>query len=128
MHRVARTCSNITDAYTAGVTQYSNAPAEENGTIADNHNGVLSFITPANVDIIPYDNGYYAEYQVSNFSEFWINGGGPGQNQPLPMTLGMFTVTKNNSTALLQWTTLRETNTAEFIIEKKHRWCSLMKQ
>jgi hypothetical protein len=112
------TCSNISDAYAAGVTQYSNAPAEENGTIADNLTGLHSFITPANVDVIPYDNGYYAEYQVSNFSEFWINSGGPGQNQPLPMVLGVFTVTKNNNTALLQWTTLQETNTAEFIIER----------
>ncbi len=112
------TCSNLTGAYEAGITKYSGPPAEENGTIADNLNGLLSFITPANVDIIPYDNGYYAEYQVTSFSEFWINGGGPGQNQPLPLVLGIFTVTKNNATALLQWTTLQETNTAEFSIER----------
>lgn len=111
-------CSTIADAYAAGVTQYSNAPSEENGTLADNTSGSHTFITPSNVDIIPYDNGYYAEYQVSSFSEFWINSGGPGQNQPLPMVMGMFTVTKNNSTALLQWTTLEETHTAEFIIER----------
>lgn len=111
-------CSTISDAYAAGITQYSNAPAEENGTLADNVSGTLAFITPSNVDVIPYDNGYYAEYQVSNFSEFWINSGGPGQNQPLPMELGVFTVTKNNTTALLQWTTLQETNTDHFAIER----------
>ncbi|HUP11262.1 MAG TPA: T9SS type A sorting domain-containing protein, partial [Niastella sp.] len=112
------TCNTISDAYAAGVTKYSNALAEENGTLADNVSGVHSFITPSNVDVIPYDNGYYAEYQVSSFSEFWINSGGPGHNQPLPMVMGMFTVTKSNATALLQWTTLQETNTAEFIIER----------
>lgn len=111
-------CNTIADAYEAGVTKYSNAPAEENGTLADNLTGIHSFITPTNVDVIPYDNGYYAEYQVSSFSEFWINGGGPGHNQPLPLTMGMFTVTKNNATALLQWTTLQENNTAEFVIER----------
>ena len=111
-------CSTISDAYAAGVTQYSNAPAEENGTLADNFMGTYAFITPSNVDIIPYDNGYYAEYQVSNFSEFWINSGGAGQNTALPMVLGSFTVTKNNATALLQWTTLQETNTSDFIIER----------
>ncbi|MBO9199059.1 MULTISPECIES: S8 family serine peptidase [Niastella] len=111
-------CSTISDAYAAGVTQYSNAPAEENGNLLDDLNGTFNFITPSNVDIIPYDNGYYAEYQVSNFSEFWINSGGPGQNMPLPMVLGMFSVTKNNATALIQWTTLQETNTKEFIIER----------
>lgn len=111
-------CSTISDAYAAGVTQYSNAPAEENGTLVDNLSGTTAFITPANVDVIPYDNGYYAEYQVSNFSEFWINNGGLGQNQPLPMVLGLFTVTKNNTTALLHWTTLQETNTDHFVIER----------
>jgi hypothetical protein len=111
-------CSTIGDAYAAGVTQYSNAPAEENGTLADNVSGTYAFITPPNVDIIPYDNGYYAEYQVSNFSEFWINSGGPGQNNPLPMVLGVFTATKNNATALLQWTTIQENNTHEFVLER----------
>ena len=111
-------CNSISNAYAAGITQYSNAPAEENGTLSDNGSGTYAFITPANVDVIPYDNGYYAEYQVSNFSEFWINSGGPGQNQPLPMVLGLFTVTKNNTTALLHWTTLQETNTDHFVIER----------
>jgi hypothetical protein len=111
-------CSTIADAYAAGVTQYSNAPAEENGNLNDNITGTYAFITPSNVDVIPFDNGYYAEYQVSNFSEFWINSGGPGQNQPLPMVLGLFTVSKNNTTALLHWTTLQETNTDHFVIER----------
>ncbi len=111
-------CSNISDAYAAGITQYSNALAEENGTLSDNISGTHTYITPSNVDVIPYDNGYYAEYQVSNFSEFWINNGGTGQNQPLPMVLGLFTVTKNNTTALLHWTTLQETNTDHFVIER----------
>jgi hypothetical protein len=112
------TCTSISDAYAAGVTKYSGTAAEENGSLTDNLTGIHSFITPSNVDIIPYDNGYYAEYQVSSFSEFWINGGGAGQNQALPMVMGTFTVTKNNATALLQWTTLQETNTAEFVIER----------
>ena len=111
-------CSSISDAYAAGVTQYSNAPAEENGTLSDNLSGTYTFIAPSNVDVLPYDNGYYAEYQVSNFSEFWINSGGAGQNQPLPIVLGLFTVTKNNTTALLHWTTLQETNTDHFVIER----------
>jgi hypothetical protein len=111
-------CSTIADAYAVGVTKYSNAPAEENGSLADNMTGIHSFITPSNVDVIPYDNGYYAEYQVSSFSEFWINSGGAGQNQPLPIVLSMFTVTKNNGTALLQWTTLQETNTDKYIVER----------
>jgi len=55
------TCSTISDAYQSGVTQYSYAPAEENGTLSDNGTGTYNFITPAQVDVIPYDNGYYAQ-------------------------------------------------------------------
>jgi hypothetical protein len=113
-------CTALGDAYMAGVTQYSNAPAEENGMLGDNASGIHTFITPANVLIAPYDNGYYAEYTVSNFSEFWINSGGPGQNRPLPMELGSFTVTKRNSTGLLEWVTIQEANTDRFIIEKSY--------
>ena len=111
-------CHTVADAYEAGITQYSNAIAEENGTLSDNLNGVYNFIPPGQVSIVPYDNGYYAEYQVSNFSEFWINSGGPGQTQSLPLTLGTFTVTKNGSNALIQWTTLQETDIDKFVVEK----------
>jgi hypothetical protein len=34
------------------------------------------------------------------------------------MVLGQFTVTRNNNTALLQWTTVQESNTDQFIIER----------
>lgn len=112
------TCSTIYDAYQAGVTQYSYAPAEENGTLTDNASGTYNFITPSQVNVIPYDNGYYAEYQVSHFSEFWINSGGAGQSHPLPMIMGLFTVTKNQHTALLQWSTLQESNSDHFVIER----------
>src|SRR6202035_5154257 len=71
-----------------------------------------------NVEKVPYDNGYYAEYQVSGFSEFWINGGGPGQNIPLPLLLESFTATRVDTKGLLQWTTSQEVNSDKFIIEK----------
>jgi len=111
-------CTSVTDAYEAGITQYSFAEAEENGTLSDNASGVYVFIPPSVVQVIPYDNGYYAEYEVNNFSEFWINGGGPGQNQPLPATLGPFTVSKKGNAGLLEWTTLQESDCDKFIIEK----------
>jgi Subtilisin-like serine proteases len=111
-------CTSIADAYEVGITQYSNAPAEENGTLSDNANGVYSFISPSQVTAVPYDKGYYAEYQVSTFSEFWINGGGPDQNKALPLVLKQFSATLANNTGLLQWQTLQETNTDEFLVER----------
>jgi Subtilase family len=76
------TCSKPVDAYELGVTKYSGLPAEENGTLSDNAAGAYTFINPASVDIIPYDNGYYAAYNVSSFSEFWLSGAAivPGGN------------------------------------------------
>ncbi|MBI2730720.1 MAG: T9SS type A sorting domain-containing protein [Sphingobacteriales bacterium] len=69
------TCSKPTSAYDLGVNKYSYGP-EEDGTLDDNHTNNYVFIIPDSVDIIPYDNGYYAEYNVSSFSEFWLNEGG----------------------------------------------------
>lgn len=111
-------CTSLPDAYEAGITQYSEAPLEENGTLLDNTSGIYNFIIPAAIDVVPYDNGYYAEYQVTNFSEFWLNGGGPDQNQALPFKLGTFTVTQVNNDAVLDWNTLQEINTARFEIER----------
>ena len=67
-----------------------------------------------------YDGAHYSELQVGNFS-----GGGGGAStvddlsgSPLPITLGEFTAYENNEVNTIFWTTLSETNTDEFIIEK----------
>jgi Subtilase family/Secretion system C-terminal sorting domain len=113
------TCTSISDAYESGITQYSHAPAQEDSTLNNNISGTDQFILPRQqVSIIPQANGYYAEYQVNGFSEFWINGGGPNQNQPLPLILQSFTATKVNQTGLLQWTVSPGTSIDSFIIQK----------
>jgi hypothetical protein len=67
------TCTKPADAYELGVTKYSGLQSEENGTIADNTAGSYVFILPENTLIVPYDNGYYAEFAVNSFSEFWLS-------------------------------------------------------
>ena len=87
-------CANIPDAYQAGVMQYSTpAPAEEDSSLLNDSSGTFHFLAPhQDASIIPYDMGYYAEYQVSGFSEFWINSGTPGQvPMPYPFALLSFT-------------------------------------
>lgn len=113
-------CTTIVDPYEAGVTQYSSTDAsQENGTLADNSGGTFTFHRPRqDVTIYPYDNGYYAEYSVSGFSEFWLNNGGPSGTQPLPLTLLSFTAIKAGDGALLQWSTTHETRVSRFVIEK----------
>lgn len=111
-------CSKPIDPYDLGVTKYSGTAAEENGTLADNISGTYMFILPANTAIIPYDNGYYAEFPVNSFSEFWLNNGGPGGNIPLPVSLVSFEAIKQISTVLLQWTTEQELNADKYIVER----------
>jgi subtilase family protein/type IX secretion system substrate protein len=114
------TCTTIHDAYQSGITQYSRDAAHEDSTLANNTTGSYRFILPhSQVSIIPNDNGYYAEYKVAGFSEFWVNGGGENQNLPLALVLQSFTATKlNSSQALLQWSVLGGSKTSKFIIEK----------
>ncbi len=75
------TCTSVKDAYLAGITKYSGSAAFENGILNDGTGGTYQFIAPANVDVVPFNNGYYAEFKVRNFSEFWINGSDMNLNQ-----------------------------------------------
>ena len=114
------TCTTLADAYQAGVTQYSSAlTAEEDSTLNNDISGQFRFFLPRqDLHIVPYDNGYYAEYAVSSFSEFWINNGGPGNDLPLPNNLLSFTAVRSGTTALLQWSTSRQAGARTFVMEK----------
>ena len=112
-------CSSLHDAYQSGITQYSLAPSEEDSTLTNNMHGIYGFILPhQQVSVIPHDNGYYAEFKVARFSEFWINGGGITQDQSLGTVLQTFTATLVDSSALLQWSTLHQSGLDSFVIEK----------
>ena len=89
-------CLNMEDAYVSGITQYSSPKvSEEDSTLQNNRTGNYTFHRPQqDVQIIPYDNGYYAETTVNGFSEFWINGGGKMQDHPLAAWLKDFTATR----------------------------------
>ncbi|MFI5152189.1 MAG: S8 family serine peptidase [Chitinophagales bacterium] len=113
-------CISIHDAYASGLTQYSSSSIqEEDSTLANNVNGLYAFYKPQqDLKIIPYDNGYYAEYIVYSFSEFWINGGGPGKDHALPIVLDSFTAKKVNLTGLLQWIVFAGSAIDSFIIQR----------
>lgn len=113
-------CFKPSMAYELGVTKYSDADDnKENGTLADNTPGNYQFILPANVIKVPFDLGYYAEFKVKDFSEFWLNNGGFANNQPLPVLLTSFDVRKsdNQKDALITWTAESATNVDRFEIE-----------
>ncbi|MBC7949067.1 MAG: S8 family serine peptidase [Chitinophagaceae bacterium] len=112
-------CSKPTTAFALGVSKYSDVDtSKENGTIADNATMDWLFITPTNVAKVPFDRGYYAEFKVKDFSEFWLNNGGLSTNQVLPVSLLSFTARKqSNKDVLAEWTTASEINTNRFEVE-----------
>ncbi len=112
-------CSKPSMAYELGVSKYSDPDdSKENGTLADNSTGNWLFINPANCVKVPFDKGYYAEFKVKEFSEFWLNNGGFNNNQTLPVVLVDFNATKqDNGDVLADWTTASENNTDRFEIE-----------
>lgn len=69
------TCTTVLDPYVIGIAQYSGNIGDENGNLDDDTTGLFNYILPANTTVVPYDNGYYAEYTVNSFSEFWLSGG-----------------------------------------------------
>ncbi|MES1219226.1 MAG: T9SS type A sorting domain-containing protein, partial [Bacteroidota bacterium] len=112
-------CTKPASAYDLGVSKYSDADDNiENGTIADDLLGNWLYIASPDVVKVPFQKGYYAEFKVKNFSEFWLNDGGFDQLHSLPVQLMAFTaVKKNNVDVLVQWTTSNETKVDHYEIE-----------
>ncbi len=112
-------CTKPSSAYQLGVSKYSDPDFNfENGTIADDNQGMWLYIKPPQVVKVPFDKGYYAEFKVKDFSEFWLNDGGPGNIHPLPVDIIDFTAQKKqNKDVLLQWTVANEINVNRYEIQ-----------
>jgi hypothetical protein len=112
-------CSKPSSAYELGVSKYSDPDDNfENGTITDDNQGTWLFMNPSQVTKVPFDKGYYAEFKVKDFSEFWLNDGGLGNLHSLPVQLIDFTAQKKqNNNVLLQWTTTDEIDVNRYEIE-----------
>jgi hypothetical protein len=112
-------CSRPESAYELGVSKYTDPDKNfENGTISDNNQGVWTYINSDMVRKVPFDKGYYAEFRIKDFSEFWLNNGGFDRSSSLPVKLMDFTVQKLvNNDVLLAWKVGSETNLLRYEIE-----------
>jgi hypothetical protein len=113
-------CTKPSMAYELGVSKYSDPnDAVEDGDVTNSLGAYWSFINSANAVKVPFDKGYYAEFKVRNFSEFWLNNGGFDNNHPLPVQLISFTAVKssNKKDVLASWKTASEYNVDRFDIE-----------
>ena len=113
------TCTKPSTAYDLGISKYSDPDRSfENGTIVDNQQGLWNFILPGSVAKVPFDKGYYAEFKVKDFSEFWLNNGGMDKTKPLPVKLLDLIARKLNSNdVLLQWTLAQENGVKQYELE-----------
>jgi len=113
-------CTTITDAYQSGVAQFSSpVTAEEDSALANDTTGLWTFHQHnQGAGIIPNDKGYYAEYPVKGFSEFWICAQAPVQpNSSLPALLS-FTAVRSGNNAILQWTALHDQLFTQYLLQK----------
>ncbi len=111
-------CAKPRSAYEFGVSQYSDENrAVENGSLGDNQQGLWTFIPLAKVTKVPFDKGYYAEYKVGGFSEFWLNSGGADLSTPLPVKLMNITATRQGNNVLIGWKVGSETDVLRYEIE-----------
>lgn len=112
------TCTTLKDYTFIGITKYDDADdSKENGTMADNQNGIYARFNSAVVRKIPYDKGYYAELNMNSFSELWLNDGTPS-NMIIPIQWLSFTAEKRTGNqVLLQWSLQNENNALQYEVE-----------
>lgn len=114
-------CTKPSMAYELGVSKYSDPDdSKEDGDVGNNAAGSFwSFIKAEKAVKVPFDKGYYAEFKVKDFSEFWLNDGWYDKSQPLPLELLSFTATKttDQKNVLLKWTTTNELDIERFELE-----------
>ena len=111
-------CTKPTSAYELGVSKYTDINKNfENGSIGDNLQGMWNFITSDKIVKVPFDKGYYAEFKVGSFSEFWLNNGSFDKVTPLPVKMVDFTVQKQGNNVLLQWKVSGEADVSKYEVE-----------
>jgi len=112
-------CSKPLSAYDLGISKYSDSLNQfENGQLADDTLGNWNFIASPQIIKVPFLNGYYFEGKIKDFSEFWLNDGGPGRVNALRAEFIAFRARKiPNDNVQLDWTMRSENNIVRYEIE-----------
>ena len=113
------TCSKPASAYDLGISKYSDSLNQfENGQLADDTLGNWNFIISPQIIKVPFLNGYYFEGKIKDFSEFWLNDGGPGRVNALRAEFIAFRARKISvDNVQLDWTMRSENNIMRYEIE-----------
>lgn len=125
--RNATNCTSCTshpkEVYQLGVTTYTdNNPSILNHTLADDTNGVFTYLPADSVLWIPYYNGYYAQFRTEKAGEYWFNDGGITRNNPLPLNTLSFDAVKNDErTARIRWSNTVDTDVLHYNVQRAGR-------
>ncbi|RYY40217.1 MAG: T9SS type A sorting domain-containing protein [Chitinophagaceae bacterium] len=110
-------CAKPASAFDLGVSKYTDAHlANEDNSLANNSGGSWKFYGGGARTIVPYDKGYYVEFKVKNFSEFWFNSGGV-QGASLPVRFVSFDAHRAGEAARLNWELGMEDNVLRYDVE-----------
>lgn len=115
-----KTCLVPDDVYRLGITRYKdNNNHTEDGSLANNAFGLYDYKPYSEVRWVPYDNGYYAEFQTDYLGEFWFNDGGPAHSLPINKPLIEFTATKmDEQHALLRWSSILDAQMKYYTVQR----------
>ncbi|MEP6676398.1 MAG: hypothetical protein ABJA78_14650 [Ferruginibacter sp.] len=81
------------------IAVYKFSGTVEDFDLSNNTSGTLLTIAPAQITKIPYLDGYFLEFTVSSFSEFWITKGNP----PVSCLSNGISFTAATTGATYQW-------------------------
>ncbi|MBO9661059.1 MAG: T9SS type A sorting domain-containing protein, partial [Chitinophagaceae bacterium] len=112
-------CTGPVDAHRIGVSTYvSSVINEYNEQLQDNLQGVWNYIPYNALKILPFEDGYYAEFKLTELGEIWLNDGGIDGKSSLPMQFASFDIMQPDAdNASLQWSSRTEINIHHFDIE-----------
>jgi hypothetical protein len=113
-------------AYELAVTKYSGS--NEDGDLTNDGSVAWTFYPKNAVRKVPYAQGYYLEFTVKSFSEFWFAKDFIGFGTPLPVRLTSFSATPVENSTQLEWRTAEEENASHFEIQRSadaRTWTSL---
>jgi hypothetical protein len=112
-------CTPVADAYSLGLTQYSNNnKAAENGSLNDDTGGQFSYIPYNNMNWVPYKSGYRAEVNVQQLSEMWLNNGGPIADMPGGKDYLNFLAFRSGNNTQLLWQSLIDKQVSSYTVQR----------
>jgi hypothetical protein len=111
------TCPRPLSAFDLGIAKYSDVDtALEDNDLANDISGIWNYFGRDRRALVPYDKGYYAEFRVKSFSEFWFATGLPGQGIQ-PASNLHFTAYRSGGDAVLEWQVATEQQVLRYELE-----------